>query len=149
MKKRTIEELTKRVEECVSPNTFIVLTIKQGICLENGAWIPPTEEVLDRVTTGFLKALSRELYGNHCYTRRMIKNLSTLEGRFDTDWHLNICLRRPDSVTIDEFREMVERAWARSRWSRSRIYVEDITGNAVRYIMKEGPDSILVKSSNF
>lgn len=143
----TIEDFDRRVE----PDTFVVLTIRQGICVAGGAFMPPSEEIIDRVVRVFLKKLAYALHGERRCKRQSIKipNISTLEGRYGTLWHINICLRRPDDVSIDEFRAMVERVWSRSRWSRPNVYVEEIVGSALPYILKEGTDALLTGSTHF
>lgn len=110
--KETIEEF----EDRVLPDTFLVLTIRQGIVVSGGAFVAPTEENIDRVVRVFLKKLAYALHGERRCKRQDVKirNISTLEGRYSTLWHINICLRRPDGVNIEQFRAVAERVWSHS-----------------------------------
>lgn len=113
--------------------------------------MPPEEHHIDKAIRCFLMHLAHRLYGKRRCRRQGIKiaNVSTLEGRYGTRWHVNICLKRPEGVSMDKLRSAIAAVWGKSRWALPDVYVEEIVGSALPYILKEGADALLTESTHF
>jgi hypothetical protein len=141
----------KEFEKLVKPNTFITLTIKQGIYDRFGAYMPGSSDVYDRVIRSLLSRVHRRLYGKRAWRRRrhQLPNLTVLEKGKDGRWHIHSCLKRPAHVTIEELIDIVEECWSVSDWYMPRYEIEEYRGGGVSYILKDGQDAILVGPTYF
>ncbi|MBN2971181.1 hypothetical protein JW805_04020 [Roseomonas aeriglobus] len=147
MKTKHIEELEKKV----NPNTWIVLTVRQGIQNDMSSFIPGSYLAYERAMKGFWNEVNRRLYGKRKLRRRkrIIPNITVLERSYGGMWHIHACAKRPPHVTIEEFRQIVDDCCRRSRWFLPRREVEDYRGGGVSYILKDGQDGILVQACCF
>lgn len=140
----------KELNDRVVPNTYIVLDVKQGISLDNDAFIKGDDVSYDRVCATLLKQVSHELLRRKKYSRtKAFHNVTTLENAHGGRWHVNICLRRPESVSIEEFRRVFLAVWNKSEWAYGHPYIEEMTGDAIGYSLKEGLGTILPRSTSF
>jgi hypothetical protein len=139
------------IEDRVKPNTFVTLTLCQGITNMSGTFITGSPEAYERAVQGLYKAVARRLYSKRRWrrTRPRLANLTSLEKGRDGRWHIHACIRRPSHVTIEQFQLIVEECWKDSRWALDRTQIEEYRGGGLSYILKEGQDSILVNASNF
>ena len=144
---KTKEELKHKLQ----PDTFITLTVCQGIMTKDGKFIVASPLALDRVMKGVLDATARRIYSKRYYRRKRprIKNISVAECSRGGMWHIHSCLKCPDNVTIEQLAVLIEDAWSKSKWYRPRNEIEQIWGNALFYILKDGQDGFLVDTMSF
>lgn len=143
-------ETISKYEEKLKPNTFITLTLKQGISSAMGGFIRGCPLAYDRAMKGQLSAVSKRIYGKRRWrrNRRNLPNLSVVEKSYGGLWHIHACLRRPDSVTISELINIFETCWSKSQWAKERFEIEEYRGGGLSYILKDGQDAILTESTN-
>lgn len=140
----TMREMVDRVE----PDTFITLSVKQSLPASLGSHFAGNHERYDRVMAQTLKKVGGKIYGRRKSRRKghLIKNISTLERGKDGRWHIHCCLKRPNHVSIEKFKETFLECWEKSRWYMRKHDFQEIDGDAAYYIMKTGQDSILTDS---
>lgn len=138
--------MKKIIEEKIKPNTWLVLTVRQGISNDVGTFIPGSYLVYERVMKGFWKAVNIRLYGKRQtrLKKHILPNLTVLERSKGGRWHIHACVRRPPHVTIEEFRQIIDDCCRRSRWFQRIREIDDYRGGGVNYILKDGQDGILV-----
>lgn len=143
-------ETIREYEDRLKPNTFITLTLRQGISSSTGGFIRGCPLAYDRVMKGQLSAVSRRIYGKRRWRkkRQRLPNLSVVEKSYGGLWHIHACLKRPDNVTIEEFTDIFETCWSKSQWAKERFEIEEYRGGGVSYILKDGQDAILTESTN-
>lgn len=141
----------KEIEDRINPNTFITLTLKQGIQNGEGSFIAGSPQAYDRVVTGLFNEVLRRIYGKRAWRRKRkaLLNLTTLELSRGGQWHIHSCLRRPSHVNIYEFRAIISDCWRKSRWYMPHFEVDEYRGGGVSYILKDGQDSILIGPTCF
>ena len=144
---KTAEELEQRIR----PNTFVTLTLRQGIQNGVGSFIAGSPQAYQRVMLGLFKSVNRRLYGKRRWRRKKppLFNLTVLERSPAGSWHIHACVKRPDHVTIEEFRQVIDDCWKSSEWYLPIWQVDDYRGGGVSYILKDGQEGILVGPSYF
>lgn len=141
----------EHLEKSINPNVFITLTLKQGYVNEKGSYIPGGEIVYARAMRGLMRDLNQRCFPKRAFRRNpsRIKNLTCLEFRFGSDYHVHACVRKPDNVSFEEFERHFEESWRNSKWYRPNYKIEEYRGGGVAYILKEGQDAILLPPSVF
>lgn len=141
----------KQIENRIKPNTFVTLSVKQGIQNSAGTFIAGSPEVYDRVFAALMSEVNLRLYGKRRWrrNRKRLLNISTVERSKGGLWHLHACIRRPEHVSIGEFENILRNCWRKSQWYMPVFEVAEFRNNGVRYILKGGQDTILTKPSFF
>ena len=135
-----VTALKKWVEKEISPNTYAVLTVKQSVIAK---WLVNGDRIIyENTFRYFIKGLTKRIFGCNTYKKRLFY-LATLEGGDVERFHINLCIRRPDWLSLDDFRKMVSDEWQKLEWAMPQIYVEDRYADCVGYSLKEGSDSLL------
>lgn len=115
-----------------------------------------TREIYDRVAYQLVRDVSKAIFGKQSYRRRpkhrkRLPNAVTLE-RFDDCPHLNVLIHRPATTSLEEFETIFRQEWEKFRWAGTgpnAFYLKPMTGGAVAYSFKEGPDALLERSLSF
>lgn len=140
------------VEQNVRPDVYAVGTVKQGIWIDETAWIKGNAERYDQAVSKTLDSLNRRIFKNaHKRFGKVIPIATTLEGDGgDTvRYHLNFLIQKPRWLSFEEFRDHFKVEWVKNPWAMPQLWIEERTGNCVRYSLKEGPEALLPLSTRF
>lgn len=139
----------------IKPNTYLVIHLETYVQSPRfgDQWGSP--EIYDQEAYKLIANISKEVLGTTAYrkrprNRKRLPNMVTLEYHGGSP-HLNICIKRPEGWTLDEFREVVRRHCEVSDWFRTTgraFYCEERTGNCGSYSLKSGA-TILTRSLSF
>ena len=132
--------MKKFIDIEVKPNTYAVLTLKQSVYVN---YLVKGDRIhYEKTFKSFIRGLTKRVYGCNNYKKRLLY-LCTLEGGDIGRFHINLCIRRPDWLPLDDFRKMIADEWIKLEWAMPEIYVEDRYADCVGYSLKEGSDSLL------
>ncbi|WP_395622158.1 hypothetical protein [Sphingomonas daechungensis] len=154
----TSEPLPRHVIEkywdCIQPNVYIVGHLDRER-FEEGCDEPRygSTRAYDMTAYQLMANVSKRVLGKTAYRKRplyrkRLPNLATLERR--EDWpHLNILVHRPENWSMANFEAVVREEWGQLKWAKSspvELYIEPVRGEALRYALKEGNESLLERS---
>lgn len=146
-----IIKAAKEIELLVQPNTFVTLTLRDGVWNKSGCYIRGNFEVYNRVCKGLFKQINKRLSGGRVRRRRgnRLPNWTVFETSKGGLRHIHSCIRRPSHVSIERFDEIVRSCIASSIWILPRCEIKEYLDNGVRYILKDGQDGVLDGSIYF
>lgn len=160
-------DYVKWIETNLRPDVYCVGTLKQAVKIwRNGSpiWVPLKEETIRQRASQFTARLSEALYGKTIYQRfkLLVPNAITLEGNGNgrsiqsafrskkkVRYHLNILLRKPESMAFDAFRRKINKVWRSCDWTMPDIKIMERSGKCVSYSLKDGPESLVTETLNF
>lgn len=135
-----------------NPNVYAVQHLRRSL-----VGVPASRELYEDETVRILARVSRRVFGRNAFRRRqpgkrLIANLVSFETRNGP--HLNLMLRRPDRISLDRFRGILQAEWLRSPWAQTgdrAFYCEDREpgSSLVGYCSKEGIDALLLRSLSY
>lgn len=142
------------LREGVQPDIGFTFTLPLAVRLEDSVsdhWVRGDPIRYSAAYDQFVKRLSRRCiksaFRRH---KKLIPNAAVIEGDGDfMRYHLHGFMRKPDRFSFDEFKEEIEKVWGSSKWSMKDIKIETITGDWVRYCLKEGTEALLLGSLSF
>jgi hypothetical protein len=146
-----LDKAAKELNEIIMPNSFVTLTLREGIWTRAGYYISGSHEVYDRVVRSLFREINRRIYGGRTCRRRPrnLPNWTVLETSKGGLRHVHSCIKRPDHVSIDLFDEILRSCIAKSKWLMPHCEVAEHKGGGVRYILKDGQDGVLGGSLHF
>lgn len=151
MTQQQVRDIAAALNDRLEPDIYAVLTLKQGIRTDDGCYIKGDPLRYAGAYDQFIRRLSKQVYGPTIYRRhrKLVPNVGTLEGGDGLRWHFNVCLRRPDRLSIDDYKAIFMNVWLATPWAMPDSYFEQSTGDAVGYSLKDGPDALLMNSLSF
>lgn len=136
-------------DRLVNPNVYAVQHLYRS--LDGVAGCP---ELYENESVRVLARVTQRVFGKNAFRRRqpgkrLIANLVSLETRGGP--HLNLMLRRPERISLEQFRDILSAEWLRSAWAQrghSAFYCEEREpgSSLVGYCSKEGIDALLLRS---
>ena len=157
-------------QQQINPNTYVVIHLQQFVLVpfeHDTVGLEPyvrderfgvrwaSQDIYEGAAYQFVANVSKDVLGRTAYRnrphyRKRLPNFVTLEYHGGSP-HLNICIRRPDTWSLDDFTEVCKRHGEANQWLRMKgksFYCEDRTGDCGRYSLKAGA-TILKRSMSF
>jgi hypothetical protein len=140
--------------EQVQPDLAFTFTLPRGIKADFGTgyhWVYGDPIRYSAAYDQFIRRLSRrcikKAFRRH---KTLLRNAAFIEGDGDIKrYHLHGFMRTPNEFSFEGFKTEIESVWHTSEWSMADIRIEPITGDWVRYCLKEGPEALLLGSLRF